>query len=192
MKRRIFGVNDIIEAQLEIKKMSEVSKALMASKWEWEHYRAGELIDKWTETNICTDEGLNKLLDVCFSAATQITDWYVLIYNTNTTPTAAMTYSTPLFTESTHYSEANRPEWQDGGVASKSVDNSANKASFTMSTAETIYGAALVGGGSAASTKGDTAGGGVIYNVSDFSAGSKTVASDDVLKVTVTLQATDV
>ena len=190
MGKHVCGMNDLIEAKIE-RKPSATEKALFASKWEWEHWRDGEIIDQWIETNICTDEGLNKILGVMFAAATQITSWYVGIYNTDTTPTAAMTYATPSFTESTHYSEATRPLWNEGAVASKSVDNSANKASFTISTSETIYGAALFGGGTAATTKGDSAGGGVIYNVSDFSGGAKTVASDDVLKVTVTLQATD-
>ena len=171
--------------------ISAVEKMLMRSSWEWEHWRDGKLIDEWVENNICTDEGLNHILDSAFSAATQITDWYVLIYNTNTTPAITMTYGTPAFTESTHYSEANRVEWVEAGAAAKSITNAANKASFTMSTAETIYGAGLVGGGSAASTKGDTAGGGVLYNVSDFSSGAKTVASDDVLKVTVALTIAD-
>jgi hypothetical protein len=192
MEKHVTGINDLIEASLERPARSEVAKALFASIWKWEHWRDGELIDKWADTNICTDEGLNNLLDVHFSKATQITEWYALIYNTDTTPVAGMTYAVKSFTESTHYSEATRPLWQEGGVSSKSIDNSANKASFTISTSETIYGAALVGGGSAATTKGDSAGGGVVYNVSDFSGGSKTVASDDVLKVTVTLQATDV
>lgn len=190
-KKHVIGLKAKSEATLESKK-SAVSKALFSSRWAWEHWRDGEIIDQWVETNICTTEGLNEILDVMFSKATQITQWYVLIYNTNTTPVAGMTYGAPSFTESTHYSEATRPLWQEGGVSSKSIDNSANKASFTLSTSETIYGAALVGGGSAATTKGDNAGGGVLYNVSDFSGGSKTVASDDVLKVTVTLNATDV
>lgn len=191
MDKHVCGLKDAAAAILETS-ASEVAKALLSSKWAWELWRDGEMIDQWTESNICTTEGLNKLLDVGFSKATQITQWYVGIYNTETTPVIAQTYATPLFTESTNYSNATRLLWQEGGVAAKSIDNSANKASFTMSTAETIYGAALFGGGTGATTKGDIAGGGVIYNVSDFSGGAKTVASDDVLKVTVTLQVTDV
>lgn len=165
--------------------VSAVEKALLSSNWEWEHWRDGKLIDEWVENNICTDEGLNSILDVYFSVGTQITDWYVVIYNTDTTPVVGMTYASPQFTETTHYSEANRPAWQEGGPVSKVITNSANKASFTMSTAETVYGAGIVGGGSAGDIKGDSAGGGVLYNVSEFSAGSKTVASDDILKVTI-------
>lgn len=178
------------DAHIE-KDVSEVEKMLMSSNWEWEHWRDGKMIDEWVERNVCTDEGLNHVLDSAFSAATQITDWYVVVYNTDTTPAITMTYATPSFTESTNYSEANRPAWQEGGVSAKVITNSGNKASFTMSTAETIYGAAIVGGGTGASTKGDTAGGGVLYNVSDFSTGSKLVASNDILKVTVALTIAD-
>ena len=167
MEKHVSGINDSIEASLERRPICDVGKALFASIWQWEHWRDGELIDKWAETNICTDEGLTNLLDVHFSKATQITEWYVSIYNTDTTPVAGMTYAVPVFTEATNYSETTRPLWQEGGASSKSIDNSANKASFTMSTAETLYGAALFGGGTAATTKGDNVGGGVIYNVSD-------------------------
>jgi hypothetical protein len=191
MGKHVCGLGGKASAQIE-SNINEVAKALLSSKWEWEHWRDGEMIDKWAETNICTTEGLNNLLDVHFSKGTQITQWFVGIYNTDTTPVVGMTYAAPSFTESTHYSGATRPIWVEAGVSGKSVNNSANKASFTISTSETIYGAALFGGGTAATTKGDTAGGGKIYNVSDFTGGSKTVVSDDVLKVTVTLNATDV
>lgn len=183
-------IKDTADAYVE-RHVSAVEKALLSSNWEWEHWRDGKLIDEWTENNICLDEGLNNILDVHFSVGTQITDWYVVIYNSATTPVVGMTYASPQFTETTHYSEANRPAWQEGGVAAKVITNSGNKASFTMSTTETVYGAGLVGGGSAAPTKGDKAGGGVLYNVSAFSGGSKSVASDDVLKVTVALTIAD-
>lgn len=172
-------------------KTSAVEKILFKSVWEWEHWRKGELIGKWDEPNLAVDEGITNALDVHFSVATQITDWYVSIYITDTTPVAGISYATPTFTECTSYSEANRPAWQEGGAAAKSITNSANKASFTMTTAETIYGAVLLGGGSAASTKGDIAGGGVIFSMSAFS-GSKALVSSDVLKVTVTINGSDV
>lgn len=171
---------------------SAVEKALIASRWEWEQWRGGELVDSWVERNLCTNEGLNYLLGAGFSAVTAITAWYVAIYDNNHTPASGNTYAVPGFTEATNYSEATRPAWQEGGVSSKSITNSANKASFTFSSAATIYGAALVGGGSAATTKGDTAGGGSLYNISAFSSGAKGMASSDILKVTVTLTAQDV
>jgi len=84
-----------------------------------------------------------------------------------------------------------RPVWTTSVAASKVLTNAASKASFTMSTGETIYGAALLGGGTAATTKGDSAGGGVVFCVSQFSSGSKAVVDNDVLKVTVALSAAD-
>lgn len=183
-------VKDRADAVIE-KNSFLVEDVLFESKWEWEHWRKGKLLDSWVEKNICTNEGLEHALGVAFSGVTQVTDWYIAIYNTNTTPASNMTYGTPVFTESINYSEATRPVWTDAGVASKSITNSANKASFTMATVENVYGAGLVGGGSAATTKGDAAGGGVLYNVSDFTGGAKSVASDDVLKVTVTLSIVD-
>jgi hypothetical protein len=181
------GINVQVSANIE-RKLSAVEEALISSNWEWEHWRDGVKIDEWVDHNICVNEGLDHVLGVAFSQVTQITQWFVLLYNTDTTPAAGMTYASPLFTESTHYTEANRPQWQEGGVSSRVITNSANKASFTMSTAETIYGAGIV----SVTTKGDKAGGGVLFNVADFSGGSKTVASSDVLKVTIQLTISNV
>lgn len=190
MHKQKIKASAVADAYVE-RNISTVERVLMGSSWEWEHWRDGVMIDEWVENNICTDEGLNHVLDSAFSVATQITDWYVLIYSTDTTAVAGMTYASPQFTESTHYSEANRPAWQEGGVSAKVITNSGNKASFTMSTAETIYGSGIVGGGTGAATKGDSAGGGVLYNVSPFSSGSRSVVSSDVLKVTVALTIAD-
>lgn len=168
-----------------------VQRAAVSSQWQWEHYRDGKLIDQWHETNICTDEGLNALLNIMFHASTQITTWYLLIFETDTTPAAGTTYAVPVFTECTAYTEGTRPEFVEAAASSKSLSNSANKADFTMNATKTIYGAALVGGGSAPTTKGNTAGGGTMYCASKF-ASSKAVESTDVLKVTCTLTASDV
>jgi len=188
MGRKTAGIKAKIDADV-VRKLSAVEEILISSNWEWEHWRDGLMVDHWIDKNICVDEGLNHVLGVAFSQVTQITQWFVLLYNTNTTPIAGMTYASPQFTESTHYSEATRPQWQEAGVSAKVITNSANKASFTMSTAETIYGAGLVSN----STKGDkVASGARLYNVAAFSGGSKTVASSDVLKVTIQLTISDV
>lgn len=184
------GMKDNGMANVE-RALKEVARARIGSLWEWEHYRGGAMIDKWSDHNLCTDEGLNYLLGVGFSAAAAITAWYVAVFDNNHTPAAANSYATPGFTEATNYT-GDRPQWQEGGVSAKSITNSANKASLTFSSSATIYGAALVGGGTDADTKGDTAGGGTLYNVSQFSSGAKSMASDDVLKVTITLTAQDV
>jgi hypothetical protein len=183
-------MNDVVSAEIE-RGLCAVEMALIGSRWEWEHYRDGRLIDSWVEKNLCTNQGLNYLLDASFSGATAITAWYVAVYDNNHTPASNNTYATPGFTEATNYSEATRPAWTEAGVSAKSITNSASKASLTFSSAATIYGAALVGGGTAATTKGNKAGGGKLYNISAFSSGAKGMASSDVLKVTVTLTAAD-
>jgi hypothetical protein len=55
-----------------------------------------------------------------------------------------------------------------------------------MNDTATIYGCALVGGGSAASTKADVAGGGVLYSASLFSA-AKSVVATNVLSVGISI-----
>lgn len=189
MKNRV-AAKDHADASIE-RGVSAVERALIGSLWQWEHYRDGSLIGQWADHNLCTDQGLNYLLGAGFSATTAITTWYIAVFDNNHTPAAGNTYATPGFTEATNYS-GTRPQWQEAGVSAKSITNSANKASLTFTSAATIYGAALVGGGSAATTKGNTAGGGTLYNVSQFSSGAKAMASSDVLKVTVTLTAQDV
>lgn len=171
--------------------LKDIARAKIGSVWEWEQWRGDDLVDRWSEGNLCTDEGLNHLLDVAFSGATPITAWYMAVFNDNHTPAAGDTYATPGFTEATCYS-GDRAAWQEGGVSSKSITNSANKASLTFTSAATIYGAALVGGGTDADTKGDAAGGGTLFNISQFTSGAKSMASSDVLKVTVTITAQDV
>lgn len=173
-------------------------KFLAESIWDVEHCRRmrkgvlyyDRIISKTTDHNVCTAEGLNKLLDVMFHGVTAISAWYVLLFNTNTTPSDTTTYATPVFTESEDYDEATRPAYTEAAASTKSITNSANKATFTISGTTTIYGGALVGGGTAATTKSDTAGGGTMYCASKFSS-SKAVVDDDIIYVTITITAAD-
>lgn len=171
-----------------IKNNSFNENVLPISIWDVEHVRNGEILSKTTDRNTVTNEGLNALLDIMFSAGTQITNWYILIFETNTTPSTSTTYATPVFTECTTYDETTREAFVEAGAASQTISNSASRAEFTMNASKTIYGGALVGGGSAPSTKGNTAGGGKIFCASKFTE-SKVLVDDDVLRVTVTITA---
>lgn len=167
------------------------ARARVVSVWTWECFDAdGNL--KWVDErhNLVTDEGLDALLDIMFAAGTQITSWYCALFEDNHTPAAGDTYAVPGYTECTAYDESTRPAWTPGSVSSQSVNNNASKASFTMNASKTIYGAALVGGGTAADTKGDTAGGGTLYCLSLLSA-ARAVISTDVIKLTITLTSAD-
>ena len=140
--------------------------------------------------NIVTTQGLNRILDVMFAATTQITTWYCTLVETNTTPAAAMTYATPTYTESTAYTETTRPAYVEAAASAGSMTNSANKAVFTINATKTMYGASLVGGGTAPTTKGDAAGGGALYCYALFSA-SRAVVADDVINLTYTVTSAD-
>lgn len=165
--------------------------ALIKSIWEVEHWRDGKLLNKTIDENIVTEEGLDALLSIMFKSGTQITAWYCAIFDDDYTVLPGDDYAAPGYSESSDYTEANRPGWTGGAVASQSVDNSASKATFTMNTTTSIYGGSLVGGGTGADTKGDTAGGGTLYCSAQFAA-QKDVVNTDVLKVTVTLTSADV
>jgi hypothetical protein len=147
---------------------------------------------KWNEDihNVVTNEGLDHILNVEFHGTTQITAWYVLLFNTNTTPSGTTTYASPVFTESTDYDEATRPAYVEAAASSQSMTNTASKAVFTISTTTSIYGAALVGGGTAATTKGDTAGGGTMFCAAKFSS-VKNCVDDDTITVTIVISAAD-
>lgn len=161
------------------------------SIWHWEHWYKGLLLKKWTDHNLCTTEGRNHVLASVFGGGTQITAWYLAPYEDEHSPAAGDTYDTPGFTECEAYDETTRPLLQAGDAAAGVIDNSSNKASMTFNAPKTIHGAALVGGGSAPSTKGDTAGGGILFCEAAYASGSEDVISGSVIKVTVEITCTD-
>ena len=154
----------LIEGFIERPAIITSQKALVHSIWDMEHWRGNRLLSLSQDHNIVTNEGLDALLDIMFGATAKIATWYVIIFETDTTPVAGTTYGTPVFTETNAaYDEATRPEYIDVPSSGQSISNSASKATFTMNATKSIYGAALLGGGSAPTTKGDTAGGGTMY-----------------------------
>ena len=152
--------------------------------WHWQHFLDLILINEWTEKNLCVLEGRNELLDICFGGETQIDPWYICPFENNHTPASGDSYATPGYTECTAYEASTRPGFQVGSASAGVIDNSANRASYTFNASKTIYGAALVGGGSAPSTKGDTSGGGVLFCESQFSS-PEAVINGSVLKVKI-------
>lgn len=170
---------------------------LMQSLWDVECYGPdGKL--KWESRenpNVMTNEGLNHLLDVLLNGSTspnpQILTWYVAPFENDFTADGDETYAVPGYTECTAYTEANRVQFVSAAASAQSVTNTANKATFNMNDTKTVYGAALVGGGTAADTKGDAAGGGVLLCAAKFSS-AKPCESGDTLKITATVSAQNV
>jgi hypothetical protein len=146
----------------------------------------------WVEDihNIWTNEGLDHILNVEFHATTQITTWYCLLFETDTTPSGTTTYATPVFTETSSYDEAARPAYVEAASSSQSITNTANKAVFTISATKTMYGAALVGGGTNPTGKVDKTSGGTMAVAGKFGT-ARSVVDDDVINLTYAVGAAD-
>ena len=148
--------------------------------------RKGEIICPWEfNHNIVTDEGINHMLNVCLHDTSKTATWYNAIHTAGApaTGTTAATYHS-THTETTAYDEATRVEWNTAASTAKSITNSANKSTFTISGTVTVTGAAVL----SVSTKQSTSG--VLLAVASF-ATSRELADDDELLVTYTFGAAD-
>lgn len=155
--------------------------------WSGQHFRAGKLIDEWEDPNIVVNEGLNSILGVMFNGATQITTWYIGLFEGNYTPVATVTAATitSASTECTAYNEATRVAYVEAAPSSQSITNSASRATFTINATKTIYGAFLA----SASAKSATTG--TLFSAARFSS-AKNVESADELLVTYSFTASSV
>ena len=181
------GAKDTMACSVESQR-EMLCKAIAGSRWNFECYRKDGTL-RWAELdrpNIITDEGFNAWLNIMFHGATQITTWYIFPVETDTTAATTMTYAVPVFTEWDGYSELTRQAFVEAESTAKSTTNSANKATYTSTETKTLYGGALVGGGTAADTISDTAGGGTLFCYSKFSAG-KPVENTDTFKIYSTI-----
>ena len=146
----------------------------------------GKELSREIVENLVTNEGFDYLLDAALHGSTAISDWYFAPWETNTAAAVGHTYAVPTNTEATtEINEATRQEWAEGASSSQSITN-AVAATITATGAVTIYGVGIVGGGSAATTKGDTAGGGTLLSTALFGSG-KTLATSETLDLTYTL-----
>ena len=188
-----FGAVSLAKFQAELlAHQAGKMKALSKTWWVLDHLRKGKMIDRQIASNLLLTEGANFITGLGFAASppTAISAWYIVLFENDYTPVAGDAYASNGWTELTAYDESTRPVWTPGSVAGGSVDNSANKATFTINASKTIYGGVLLGGGSTPSTKSDTAGGGTAYAGVRF-ASSRAVISGDVLKVTAIVTISD-
>lgn len=155
--------------------------------FDTEHRRAGDLVGRDISPNIIPTEGLNHLLDVLAHGAAQVDPWYVALFEGNVTPGATLTGATfnSVCTECTAYDETTRVAFVEGAPSAGVLDNSANRAVFTMNGVKTVYGGALL----QAQAKLDATAGQLCLAASKFSASRAVVAGDE-LAVKYTLTAT--
>ena len=150
----------------------------------------GRVLDIERVKNLITDQGINYIMDAGMHGSTAISAWYMAPWSAAHTPAAGNTYAVPGYTEANaQYDEATRQEWGEGAASSKVMTN-ASAAVITANTAVTIHGIGLVGGGSAATTKANTAGGGTLFACIAFSS-SKSLTSAETLSITYTLTGAD-
>ena len=142
---------------------------------------------KWSELNknLVATEGANHVLDGTFKSATQITGWYVGLKGAGTPVIADTMASHSSWAELTPYSQSYRQTLTLGsitGTSTSTCDNTASKATFSITGSATIAGAFL----SSSDSKGSS--GGKLYGVVDFGV-ARAVLSGDTLEITVTLTA---
>lgn len=162
------------------------SRVFLGGVFEHELIRNGESLGVQRDANLVTNEGLDHVLSVLLAGGTQVSPWYVGLFEGNYTPVAGDTAATFVAssTESTAYDEAARQAYVEAAPSSQSVTNSSNKATFTMNATKTIYGAFLA----SASAKSATTG--TLLSASRFSS-SRAVVDNDQLLVTYTFSAAD-
>jgi hypothetical protein len=144
-------------------------------KGVWE--RGHDIVDEFEFGNLVTNEGLNHMLDVTFHGASQVTTWYLGVFEGNYTPLATDTGAniTANATESTAYASSTRPEFVEAAAASQVTTNSASRASFVFNATKTIYGAFLHSNSAKSSTTG------TCFSAARFGASKAVVNLDELL-----------
>lgn len=152
----------------------------VSARWRVECWRQGRLI--WTEEydNLVVTEGRDTLLTRSFKTVPADVNWFIGLKGAGTVAAGDTMASHPGWAELTPYSNATRPAYSPGTVASGAVDNNSNPASFTINASATVVGAFMT----TSNVKGGT--GGLLYGAGDF-AQSRAVQNNDVLNVRVTL-----
>lgn len=141
----------------------------------------------WVEEvpNLVVMAGLTDSIDKHFKGSSYTAAWYVGLASGTPTFAEGDTMAAHAgWYEITPYAGA-RPTLTLGTVTSGSVNNSASKATYSITASTMVVGGAfLVTLPTAAQTSG------TLYGGAAFSGGNRTVASGDTLNVTVTLSAT--
>jgi hypothetical protein len=139
----------------------------------------GVVTDSETVHNLIPVEGINHMLGVTFKGASQVTSWYVGLFEGDYTPLPSDDAATfpGLATETTAYDETVREALTLGTVTGGVVDNSASRAEFTFNATKTVRGGFI----SSSSVKGGTTG--VLISAVKF-ASPKSLDSGAILRVT--------
>lgn len=147
----------------------------------------GELFWRDEGHNRVVNVGLNDILDKYLKGSAYTAAHYVGLTDGTPTTAAGDTQSSHAgWAEVTAYDEATRQAYTPGTVASQTVNNSASKAVFTISTNSTTIGGAFL---TTSSSKGT--GSGVLVSVEAATGGDVVLNDGDTLSVQITYTAAD-
>lgn len=124
----------------------------------------GEVISSGSYRNIIPQSGIDHIVGLLRGTGTLNSSWYVGVGASNYVPTSATT-SADLpgsVGESTAYSQATRPSWDDTYDGTSSVGNLNAKAEFTFTTATRLYSGFL------SSNSGKGSNSGILLSISRF------------------------
>jgi len=166
--------------------MNESKELKLRLKNKWEFVCKGvNGQTKWREVadNLIVNVGLQDLLAKYLKGSSYTAAWYVGIKEAGTAVAADTMASHSSWVENADYTESVRQTLTLGTATTadpSSVDNSSNKATFSINDTATIAGAFMV----TDDTKSGTSG--TLYGVVDFGS-TRSVISGDTLEITVTL-----
>lgn len=143
-----------------------------------EHIRDGVVLDRRVHFNVVTTVGKTDILDKYLKGSGYTAAWYLGLAGAGTKSAADTLASHAGWTELTPYA-GNRPAITWGTTSSGS--NTASQISFPITGTATVAGLFICTAASGTS--------GTMYNVVDFSSGSRSVVNADTLNVTPTLSA---
>ena len=167
-----------------------------------QHWRAGQRYNEYHFNNGIVNEGKDKLLNVMFDGAAQITTWYLGIIDNNNFGSLAsddiyddIDQAGNDWDEFKNYTDGNngdntttRPEWGPDPASAQSITNS-TVGVYNITGSGTVKGVFAVGGGAAPQTKGDHQPTSTLWATALFTSGDVTVQNGDQLKVTYTVSA---
>lgn len=139
--------------------------------------RDGKVIEEFEDCNLVVNEGLNALNDIVFDAGTQITAWFLGVFEANYTPVSTVTAATiaAAATECTAYASATRPAYVPAASSAQVTTNAASRASFVFNATKTIYGGFLVSNAAKSSTAGK------LFAAAAFASPKSVVSGDELL-----------
>lgn len=144
---------------------------------------------KWEDiaSNIVVNEGLDYILNILLKGGVQSDPWYIGLTNGAPSPAAGdqLTGTHAGWAEVTAYSEGLRQEFVDDAISGQSIDNSVNKAEFSINSDSTTIGGAFLTNDST------TGANGMLLCVAAFDGGNKTADDGDVLAVQYIFSAAD-